>query len=105
MTHDELCGLSQPCDDEVPEHGYCSRQQGEFCIHCMTWCICPQLRQARKQGADDYERGQADMLAKCIATIEERIPLVADNGSWESSIAAAWLRAAVTDLQRLEKTI
>lgn len=54
---------------------------------------------------DAYEDGQRDMLAKCIATIEQRIPLVADNGSWESSIAAAWLRAAIMDLQRLEATL
>ena len=54
---------------------------------------------------DAYQDGQRDMLAKCIATINDRIPLVADNGSWESSIAAAWLRAAITDLQRLKAKI
>jgi hypothetical protein len=54
---------------------------------------------------DGYGEGREDMLAKAIAAIEQRIPLIADNASWESSIAAAWLRAAVTDLQKLETTI
>gem|GEM_PF-2471525 len=38
------CPLLQPCDDEVPEHGYCSMQRGVFCIHCHQWCICDRLR-------------------------------------------------------------
>lgn len=91
MTHDPLCGLSQPCDDEVPEHGYCSRQQGEFCIHCMTWCICLQLHNAEQR-----------MLAKCITAVEEIIPDDSDSGSWEATIAAAWLRHAVNKLRALE---
>ena len=49
MNHDPLCGLSEPCDDEVPEHGYCSRQHGQFCIHCLTWCICDRLKQAEER--------------------------------------------------------
>ena len=38
------CPLLEPCDDEVPEHGYCSMQHGVFCIHCHQWCICDRLR-------------------------------------------------------------
>jgi hypothetical protein len=69
-------------------------QHGLFCIHCHQWCICNVIAKVRQ-----------DMIGKCIATLDDRIPLVADNGSWESSIAAAWLRAAITDLQRLEAKI
>jgi hypothetical protein len=47
MTHDPLCGLSQPCDDEVAEHGFCSMQHGEFCIHCYQWCICDVIGKVR----------------------------------------------------------
>lgn len=116
MTHDPLCGLAQPCDEEEPEHGYCSMQHGLYCIHCHQWCICNVIAKVREEeqskdldyayvAAQAEADGQRDMLAKCIATIDDRIPLVADNGSWEASIAAAWLRAAITDLQRLEATI
>jgi hypothetical protein len=59
MTHDSLCGLSQPCDDEIPEHGYCSMQHGQFCIHCHTWCTCFEVRQAEQR-----------MLAKCIEAVQ-----------------------------------
>ena len=61
MTHDPLCPLSQPCDDEIPEHGYCSTQHGKFCIHCYQWCTCEALKKAEQR-----------MLAKCIAALEER---------------------------------
>ncbi len=59
MTHDPLCGLSQPCDDEIPEHGYCSMQHGQFCIHCHQWCMCGEVRQAEQR-----------MLAKCIEAVD-----------------------------------
>ena len=82
MTHDPLCGLSQPCDDEIPQHGYCLMSHGKFCIHCNQWCICPQLQQAKEEVAQriiEMANTQADvaaamarddMLAKCIATVE-----------------------------------
>jgi len=83
-AHDPLCGLSQPCDDDIAEHGFCSRQEEEFCIHCHQWCICEQMREAEKNGYEkavtefmsnhhdrwEYRAGQADMLAKCIAAVE-----------------------------------
>jgi hypothetical protein len=34
--------------------------------------------------------------------VEEIIPNDSDNGSWEATIAAAWLRHAVSKLRDLE---
>jgi hypothetical protein len=59
MDHDPLCVLSQPCDDETPEHGYCGFSAPNFCIHCHQWCMCGEVRQAEQR-----------MLAKCIAAVE-----------------------------------
>ena len=61
MTHDPLCGLSQPCDDETPEHGYCSMQHGEFCIHCHQWCICDVIAKVR-----------AEATAAAVQRVEEQ---------------------------------
>lgn len=81
--HDSLCGLSNPCDDETPEHGYCMMSHGQFCIHCNKWCICPQLQQAKEEVARriiemaDVQAEVAaamasdDMLAKCMAAVED----------------------------------
>lgn len=115
-AHNPLCGLSQPCDEETPEHGYCSMQHGQFCIHCHQWCVCERMRKAEKHGYEkavaefmsnhgerwEYRAGQADMLAKCVAAVEEIIPDDSDSGSWEATIAAAWLRHAVSKLRALE---
>ena len=40
------CRLSEPCDIDITEHGFCSMQVEEqfFCIHCMGDCICERLR-------------------------------------------------------------
>lgn len=55
--HDNLCPLSEPCDDETPEHGYCSMQHGVYCIHCMQWCICEALAKADARArADEREK-------------------------------------------------
>ena len=81
MTHDPLCGLTQPCDEEEPEHGYCSMQHGLFCIHCHQWCICNVIAKVREDECSkdlDYAYvaaqaeadGQWDMLAKCVAAVE-----------------------------------
>lgn len=53
MTHDPLCGLAQPCDEEEPEHGYCSMQHGLYCIHCHQWCICTELRACEQRVLKD----------------------------------------------------
>lgn len=55
-----------------------------------------------KPYADGYCDGERDMLAKCISVVEEIIPDDSDNGSWEATIAAAWLRHAVSKLRALE---
>lgn len=65
MSHDRLCGLSDRCDDEVAEHGYCSMQHGTFCIHCQQWCICERLAQAR---ADEREQAAQRVVALCAHT-------------------------------------
>jgi len=81
MNHDPLCGLAQPCDEEEPEHGYCSMQHGLFCIHCHQWCICNVIAKVREEeqskdldyayvAAQAEADGQRDMLAKCIAAVE-----------------------------------
>ena len=67
MTHDPLCGLSQPCDEEIPEHGYCSMQHGEFCIHCHQWCICEALAKAREDA---------------IAAAVQRVEALAEPTQW-----------------------
>ncbi len=51
---------------------------------------------------DLIDKVRQDMLAKCIAAVEEIIPDDSDNGSWEATIAAAWLRHAVSKLRALE---
>ena len=53
------CPLLEPCDDDVPEHGYCSMQRGAFCIHCHQWCICDRLRACE-------ERVRHEGLGVCI---------------------------------------
>jgi hypothetical protein len=87
MTHDPLCGLSQPCDDEIPEHGYCSMQHGQFCIHCHQWCICKELQMAEER-----------MLAKCIAAVWA---CGDDKGYIYSDIETGieWATAALRDLK------
>ena len=37
------CPFVEACNDEIPEHGYCSMQHGMFCINCYQWCICDAL--------------------------------------------------------------
>ena len=53
MKHDPLCQLSQPCDPDIPEHGYCEFSAPFFCIHCHTWCICEELGKKREQAIRD----------------------------------------------------
>ena len=36
------CELLEPCSADIPEHGFCSRQQ-TYCIHCERACICEAL--------------------------------------------------------------
>ena len=55
-----------------------------------------------KPYANGYCDGERDMLAKCITVVEEIIPDDSDNGSWEATIAVAWLRHAVSKLRALE---
>ena len=41
--HVPECELLEPCSADIPEHGFCSRQQ-TYCIHCERACICERLR-------------------------------------------------------------
>jgi hypothetical protein len=45
------CRLSEPCDIDITDHGFCSMQVEEqfFCIHCMGECICKRLRSCERR--------------------------------------------------------
>lgn len=88
MTHDPLCALSEPCDDEVPEHGYCSMQHGMFCIHCHQWCICEALGEkyaaalrdavkAVKVYADETHKHSGDLFGHCRQEYGDRCDITA----------------------------
>ena len=68
--HHDLCFLGEPCSQEVPQHGFCSRQS-TMCIHCERECICERLKQAENYAriavmhtvdVDSYEQGKRDAL-------------------------------------------
>lgn len=82
------CPLLEPCDDDIPEHGYCSMQRGAFCIHCHQWCICDRLRSC-EQRVEKAERAKWSDLAH-------------DNwqDGWEEGIQAA--REAVAAMPGIE---
>jgi len=119
MTHDPLCGLAQPCDEEEPEHGYCSMQHGLFCIHCHQWCICNVIAKVREDERAsltaewmsnhgekwEFAAGQRDMLAKCIAAVEayaeERLTVTKKPNMSEDITAA--LHVAVNRLRALQE--
>ena len=76
--HHDLCFLSDPCSQDVPEHGFCSRQQ-TWCIHCERECLCERLKQAENYAriavmhtvdVDSYEQGQRDAIAAAVQRIE-----------------------------------
>ena len=46
--HVPECELLEPCSADIPEHGFCSRQQ-TYCIHCERACICERLRAVEKR--------------------------------------------------------
>jgi len=46
MTHDPLCLLSEPCDEDEPSHGFCFYDLTR-CMHCYRECICDRLAKAR----------------------------------------------------------
>lgn len=62
------CPLLEPCSADIPQHGFCSRQnticihcdQNTICIHCERECICDRLR-ACEQRCD--EKRQAEVRA------------------------------------------
>ncbi len=77
--HHDLCFLGEPCSQEVPEHGFCSRQN-TICIHCERECICERLKQAENYAriavmhtvdVDSYEQGQRDALNAAVQRVEE----------------------------------
>ena len=51
------CRLSEPCDIDITDHGFCSMQVDEqfFCIHCMSECICERLRACEQRVAEETE--------------------------------------------------
>lgn len=85
MNHDPLCGLSEPCDDEVAEHGYCSMQRGNYCIHCNQWCVCERIGRARSE-----ERANVVALA-----MQGGIPLNGEDHAAALAAEAAEVREVI----------
>ena len=77
MTHDPLCVLSKPCDDETPEHGYCGFSAPNFCLHCHTWCMCGEIREAEQR-----------MLAKCMEAVKRLEPDLDRHGCLQDALEA-----------------
>ena len=82
--HHDLCFLGEPCSQEVPQHGFCSRQS-TMCIHCERECICERLKQAENYAriavmhtvdVDSYEQGRSDALAAAREAVADI------NGKW-----------------------
>ena len=80
--HHDLCFLSEPCSHEVPQHGFCSRQN-TMCIHCERECICERLKQAENYAriavmhtvdVVSYEQGQRDALSAAREAIAALVP-------------------------------
>lgn len=54
------CPLLEPCSADIPQHGFCSRQnticihcdQNTICIHCERECICDRLRACEERVLD-----------------------------------------------------
>ena len=59
------CLLLEPCSADIPQHGFCSRQnticihcdQNTICIHCERECICDRLR-ACEQRCDEKRHAE-----------------------------------------------
>ena len=59
------CPLLEPCSADIPQHGFCSRQnticihcdQNTICIHCERECICDRLR-ACEQRCDEKRHAE-----------------------------------------------
>lgn len=55
------CPLLEPCSADIPQHGFCSRQnticihcdQNTICIHCERECICDRLRACEERVRED----------------------------------------------------
>lgn len=112
MTHDPLC----PCKPQVIGHGSTSGdvQAAAPAVACQCELIAKVRQDERinslgtrvfelKPYANGYCDGEDYMLVKCISVVEEIIPDESDSGSWEATIAAAWLRHAVSRLRALEE--
>ena len=71
MTHDPLCGFSQPCDQDigwVVEHTFWLPQKEDFCVHCCQWCICEKLQEAEQR-----------MLQWCIESLSHDIDCMCER--------------------------
>jgi hypothetical protein len=87
-AHKDLCYLAEPCSQETPLHGFCSRQQ-TFCIHCERECICERLTQAENYAkfaarhsvdVDSYNEGRREALADAMEIVEG-LPCKCDAGA------------------------
>lgn len=65
IDHLPECPLLEPCSADIPQHGFCSRQnticihcdQNTICIHCERECICDRLR-ACEQRCDEKRHAE-----------------------------------------------
>ena len=75
MTHDHLCGFSQPCDQceggcgyDISEHTFWLPEEEDFCVHCCQWCICEKLKEAEQR-----------MLQWCIESLSHDIDCMCER--------------------------
>ena len=73
----------------------CNIKAWEGAENPPPWCNCQTV-------AEIGIRTRSEVIAECITVVEEIIPDDSDSGSWEATIAAAWLRHAVKKLRDLE---
>jgi len=52
------CPLLEPCSADIPQHGFCSRQN-TICIHCERECICDRLRACEERVREDEQSREA----------------------------------------------
>ena len=115
--HHDLCFLSDPCSQEVLEHGFCSRQS-TFCIHCERECICERLNQAENMArfaarhltdVDSYNEGRREAIADAVQRVEALAndPNSGVDWNWDYDIdptgntrnPLVWIREAVAAIK------
>lgn len=60
IDHLPECPLLEPCSADIPQHGFCSRQN-IICIHCERECICDRLRACEQRVTDQVNLEWAEI--------------------------------------------